>query len=186
MAHSLDALWPPVRIWDRQGEVLPDWVNLSQALDYSGLEPCILGVEGSFSILLRTPLDLAGRKSLLEQRDTWRHRLHLATVAVWWPADETLYQMTCLFAGFQNILEPGKAPKEWRSEIRFNLETRGAPQRTLIPARLHGHLAILVAFELDPDAEPIYRDWCREMSWLERFATPSENVEWDQNEPGKR
>jgi hypothetical protein len=177
MAHSLHALRPSIQLWDRQGQVLPEWVNLSQSLDDSGLEPRILGPEGSFSILLRTPLDLVGRKSLLEQRGTWQQRLHLATVAVWWPADETLYQMTCLFAGFQNVLEPGKAPKEWAGEIRFDLETRGAPQRTLIPARLHGHLAILVAFELDPDAEPIYRDWCREMSWLERFATPSENVE---------
>jgi hypothetical protein len=172
MAHSLHALRPPVRIWDRQGQVPTEWFNLSQALDDSGLEPRILAPEGSFGILLRVPADAAntvdGINNLLEQRNTWHHRLHWTTVAVWWPAGETLYQLQCVFDSYATV-NPHKPLKEWTGEMRFHLEPRGSHQRTQIPVRLQPHLAILAAFELDPDAEPIYRDWCREHDWPERF-----------------
>jgi hypothetical protein len=170
MAHTLDALrLLPVQVWDRQGLLPLEWANLSQALENSGLEPPrILAPEGSFSILLRAPLDMAGMKLLLDQRDTWRQRLEMATVAVWWPTDETLYQMTCLFRG-HTLLEASKQGKEWQGESRFYLEIHGSQRRTQVPACLQPHLGTIAALELDPDAEPIYRDWCLEHDWLERF-----------------
>jgi hypothetical protein len=172
MAHSLDALrLLSVQVWDRQGLLPLEWANLSQALENSGLEPRILAPEGSFSILLRAPLDMASMKLLLDQRDTWRQRLEMATVAVWWPAEETLYQMTCLFSG-HTLLEASKTPKEWQGESRFYLEIHGSQRRTQVPARLQSHLAVIAAFELDPGAEPIYRDWCLEHDWPERFPVP--------------
>jgi hypothetical protein len=41
--------------------------------------------------------------------------------------------------------------------------------RISIPQHLFDHVATIVAFELDDTSWPIYRDWCLDHNWPERW-----------------
>jgi hypothetical protein len=167
MAHSLNALRPTLALWDRQGRLPVGSSEIWQHLDLDLPFPCRTVPEGWFAVSAPAPPeeDLQARRDLL---DSWRMRLHYASILVWWPGDETLYEAVCQFNLWHLERQEGQLVIG-----RFWLgEGRGSLLRVHVPARLQPHLSIIAAFELDPDAESIYRDWCLEHDWLERFPVP--------------
>jgi hypothetical protein len=155
MALSLDALRPTLVLWDRQGRLPVGSSDIWQHLDLDLPFPCRTAPEGWFSVLAAAPRE----EDVQARLDSWRMRLHYATVLVWWPGDETLYETVCQW-------------KPWLVIGRFWIEGRRSLLRVQVPACLQPHLGTIAAFELDSGAEPIYRDWCLEHDWHERFPVP--------------
>jgi hypothetical protein len=153
---GLEPLPLPVHLWDRQGP-LPVF-SWEMALPVSG--SASYRIAGVFEIRLFDPSEAYLDTALLAQRAAWwRQRLHSTLAALWRPPD--LVQGAVHHAGHRG-----------RGFARYRFEHYDWHYRMRIPERLVPHLAIIAAFELDPDAESIYRDWCLEHDWSERFPVP--------------